>query len=284
MIFWIIIALVTAAVVLAITFPLLRPGSAAGEVSASAAARGIFASQLEELERSRKDGALSAQEFESAKAEISRRFLKNIAGEGDMPTAPATKPKRALALVLCTFIPVAALTLYFQLGNPEAPSQTPELRAQALKARAEYQSLVDALEAALAAGKGDAQGWRLLVDAYRNLDEPAKVKDALRRATVDLPKRGLAVPAEFWAQLGAAEVGTAGGTVSKPAQEAFANAMAVDPKNIMARFYLGLAAQQAGDSAKAFSLWSALQRELPDGMPLKAELKRRLDAMAAPEP
>ena len=132
------------------------------------------------------------------------------------------------------------------------------------------------MEAALNAGKGDAQGWRMLAQGYRNLNDPARSLDALKRAVPWLKEKGQPVPADILAALGSGLVSEAQGTVSGPAVEALRAALAVEPSNMTARFYLGLERAQAGDGDGAREFWNPLLAELPEGTPLRADLEKRL--------
>lgn len=282
MLFWIVIALISAVVVVALTHPLLLTAKPGPSPQAADAARAIYDAQLAELDREAAQGAMTAQERESAKAELGRRLLKAMKGAATGQPAGQEKQSKWLSLALSVALPVGALAIYLEIGAPGVPSQTNEARQAALQERARFESVVAALEAALAAGKGDAQGWRMLAQAYRNLNQPAKSLDALKRAIPWLKTKGEAVPPDLWAALGSGLIAEAQGTVTAPAAEAMRGALAAEPSNMAARFYLGLERAQAGDAAGARGFWTPLLAELPEGMPLRADLEKRLKELPAP--
>jgi cytochrome c-type biogenesis protein CcmH len=274
--FWILIAAISAVVVVALTHPLLLTARPAPAPDALTSARAIYDAQLTELERESAQGAMTPAELESAKAELGRRLLKAMKEAG-----PAQAPKRegqmkALALALSVALPVGALAIYLQIGAPGVPSQSSAAREAALKERAQYEKLVAALEAALTAGKGDAQGWRMLAQGYRNLDQPAKSLDALKRSVPWLKEKGQPVPPDILAALGAGLVSEGQGTVTAAAAEALRAALAAEPANMTARFYLGLERAQQGDTSGARGFWEPLMKELPAATPLHADLQKRL--------
>lgn len=278
MLFWILIALISAVVVVALTRPLMATAQGRAAPGALASARAIYDAQLAELEREAAQGAMTPAEVESAKAEIGRRLLRAMKEAGP---APDGKPKpdaqmKWAAVALSVFLPVGATAIYLRTGAPGVPSQTKEAREAAIQERKQYTSLVAALEAALQAGKGDAQGWRMLAQGYRNLNEPAKSLDALKRAVPWLKEKGQAVPADILAALGSGLVTEAQGTVSAAAVAALRGALAAEPSNMTARFYLGLERAQNGDADGARGYWSPLMAEMPEGTPLRVDLEKRL--------
>lgn len=269
-------ALLSAAVVVALIHPLLLTAKPAAAPDAACAARSIYDAQRAELDREAGQGTMTAEELEQAKAELGRRFLKSIK-QAEAAAAPKRDSQlKVLAVAMSVVLPVGALAIYLQIGAPGVPSQTNEARKAALQERDQYERLVAALEAALNSGKGDAQGWRMLAQGYRNLDNPAKSLDALRRAVPWLKEKGQTVPPDIFAALGAGLVTEAQGTVTAAAADALRGALAAEPANMTARFYLGLERAQAGDSDSARGYWTPLLAELPEGMPLRTDLEKRL--------
>ena len=72
MLLWLIIALLTAAAIMAVLVPLGRPPAVAEQTGH---AKRVYRDQLNEIERDRADGRLNADEAESARAEVARRLL-----------------------------------------------------------------------------------------------------------------------------------------------------------------------------------------------------------------
>lgn len=283
MVFWIVIAVLSAAVVVALTHPILMTAKAAPSPDALTSARAVYDAQLAELEREASLGAMTPAELESAKAELGRRLLRAMkdAGAAKAPVGAPDPGLKWLAVALSVFLPVGALAIYLEIGAPGVPSQSSEARQAAIAERKQYADLVAALEAALQAGKGDAEGWRMLVQGYRNLNEPAKALDALKRAGPWLAAKGNPVPADISAALGSGLVAEAQGTVTVAAKRAFSDAIAAEPANMTARFYLGLERAQNGDADGARGFWSSLQAELPEGTPLRVDINKRLRDLPA---
>ena len=69
------------------------------------------------------------------------------------------------------------------------------------------------------------------------------------------------------ADLGEAEIAAANGVVTAEAKAAFERAIARDPHEAKARYFLGLAAEQDGKNEEAAAMWRSLLAEAPAGAP-----------------
>ena len=75
---WFILGIMTAAALAAVAWPLARGRTPASGASDFA----VYRDQLEEIERDRADGRIGHDEFEAARAEVSRRLLGAAAPAG----------------------------------------------------------------------------------------------------------------------------------------------------------------------------------------------------------
>jgi cytochrome c-type biogenesis protein CcmH len=69
--------------------------------------------------------------------------------------------------------------------------------------------------------------------------------------------------------------------VTAQARHQFEAASAKDPALPLARFYLGLAAAQDGDAARARDIWEALLKDAPAGAPWIATVRQQLVALSS---
>ena len=92
MLLWVIFALMTSAVLIAVLAPLARPAAPADD--ADAGALEVYRHQLAEVEAERARGLVEAAEADAARIEISRRLLASAATSegGATSAAPATLP------------------------------------------------------------------------------------------------------------------------------------------------------------------------------------------------
>src|SRR5262252_4104337 len=116
---WFGVALMTAAAVWAVLWPLARRGSGGGSDVA------VYRDQLEEIERDRAAGLIAENEAAGAKVEVSRRLI----AAADAPAAPAanataaTRRRRAVAVAALVALPLGAVGIYLALGSPSLPDQ-----------------------------------------------------------------------------------------------------------------------------------------------------------------
>jgi len=251
MILWLAGGALTLLVLALLVAPLLRP-------RASAERRldydlEVYKDQLAELERDASRGLIAPAEAEAARLEIQRRILA-AANTAVAPAAARSRPAVAIAIVLG--LPFAGGALYLGLGRPGLPSQSAvrdapptdpaiarKLAELEAKARANATSLADRV--ALAEFEFENRRFRSAAESYR-------IALGLSNGRGDIA--GL---------YGEALTRAAGGLVTEPARKAFERALAADPKDVRAIFFLGLAESQAGNARAALERWLRLEAASP---------------------
>ncbi|MBI5261875.1 MAG: c-type cytochrome biogenesis protein CcmI [Bradyrhizobium sp.] len=147
------------------------------------------------------------------------------------------------------------------------------------------EEMVERLQAKLQRNPKDPEGWRMLAWSYFSLDRFADAAGAYSKAIELRPGS-----ADYRSARGEALVRSADGVVTPEARKEFDQALQLDPKDPRARFFTGLAKEQAGDKRSALSDWNNLLAEadpteawVPDLKQRVAELRRDLgDTTAAP--
>jgi cytochrome c-type biogenesis protein CcmH len=252
---WFLIALMTAASAFAVLWPLgRRPAAVAAGADAA-----VYRDQLQEVDRDYQAGLIDTRAAEAARTEIGRRLLAAIdTGEGVAPPASRQGPRRVVAVVAMTVLPVAAVGLYAHLGSPTQPAAPLEARKSEPMQQRSVESLVAQVEAHLAANPEDGRGWEVLAPVYLRM---GRFDDAVRARRNALRLNGASPARE--ADLGEALVYAANGLVTDEARGAFDRAIALDRSEPKARYFLGLAAEQDGRLAEAAQIWRALLAEAP---------------------
>jgi cytochrome c-type biogenesis protein CcmH len=257
---WFGLALMTAAAVLAVLWPLSRRRRELRSGSDVA----VYRDQLEEIERDRAAGLIADNEAAGAKVEVSRRLL----AAADAPAAPAgnaaatTRRRRAVAVAALVALPLGAVGLYLALGSPLLPDQPLAARLAEARANQSMESLIAQVEAHLAQRPDDGRGWEVIAPIYLRL---GRFDDAVKARRNALRLNGDS--AERQAALGEALVFGANGVVTAEAKSAFEKAVALDPAHVQARYFLGLAAEQDGDRTRAATTWRALIESAPPDAP-----------------
>lgn len=126
----------------------------------------------------------------------------------------------------------------------------------------------------------DARAWRYLGQAYMTANDPRNAAKALAKV-IALTGKG---DAQLDAAYGEALVLGSGSEVPQEAADAFAAALAADPRNPPARFYLGLYKATHNDRAGAIELWQSLLADTPTTAPLHQLLVDRIAMLTSQGP
>ena len=236
--------------------------------------RAVYRDQISELDRDVARGLIGEREAQSARLEIQRRMLASDAAAPPLPARRA--PTRTLALVLCLLVAGGSAGLYLRLGSPGVPDEPYASRVipnatAANGGQHDTQKAAAALAEKLKNDPSDREGWLLYARTNAALGDWPKSVDAFRHA-IELRANGPEVMSPYGEML----VMAADGMVTPAAHEAFAAALAKEPKNEVARFYLALGDAQAGEPQRAIDAWLALAAEAPDGSPMREEVVRRI--------
>jgi cytochrome c-type biogenesis protein CcmH len=275
---WFGLALMTAAAILAVLWPLARRASPLRSGSDVA----IYRDQLEEIERDRAAGLIEDNEAASAQVEVSRRLIAAADAQTALPSnVPSARwRRRAVAIVALVLLPLGATGLYLALGSPLLPDQPLAPRLAAARGNQSVDTLIAQVEAHLERNPDDGRGWEVIAPVYLRL---GRFDDAVRARRNALRLNG--TTAERESALGEALVFAANGVVTAEAKAAFERAVALDANGVQARYFLGLAAEQDGDRAQAAATWRALIEAAPPDAPWIDLLRRalaRVDPAGAP--
>jgi cytochrome c-type biogenesis protein CcmH len=272
MMLWIIFAVMTAAAVLAVLWPLGRRPS----VAHGGSDRLVYQDQLQEIDRDRDSGMIGAAEAESARVEISRRLLAAADAESQSAVAApaARRPawhRRIAAITAIVVVPAVALGFYLKLGSPDVPEQSAFARVETPQGGQSIASLVSQVEAHLASNPNDGTGWEVIAPVYLRL---GRFDDAVMARRKAIALNGDSAVRE--SDLGEALVAAANGVVTDEAKQAFQHAVADDQHDSKARYFLGVADEQDGDRQAAAAKWRALLDEGPPDAPWKSFVRAAL--------
>lgn len=272
MLFWIILALVTAAVVLVVIAPLMRPPEATASGMAQDA--DVYRDQLKELERDRERGLIGDSEAEAARAEIARRLLAATAAAAPLLKVRSVADRR-IAMATVIAIPALAVPLYLALGQPDMPDAPLVERLAAAPAAEDVTALVGRVEKHLATKPDDLEGWRVIAPIYARM---GRLEDAVA-AWGRLVAAGVA-DNDILESYGVGLVDTNDGIVSPQAQAVLAKVVAADADRIRAKFYYAEGLRQAGSLKAALEQFDDLIRRSPANAPwLKLVRDRRHDTL-----
>lgn len=242
----------------------------------------VYRAQLDELERDRERGLLRETELDSARLEVQRRMLAADARRGRAASGAPAKAGWGLPLALALGVPLAAGAVYLWLGNPAVDSQPfAERQRESLPSAGGGEPLPDVatmmarLRERLAEQPDDLQGWISLGRAASVLGDYGEAVTAYSRA-VDIDGE----LGHLHSALGEAHIMLAGGIVTEAARRALEEAVARDPLDPRARFYLAIAREQDGDMEGALEALTALVAEAPADAPWTEGVRGRAMAIA----
>ncbi len=265
MLFWTLLALMTAAAVFAVLWPLSREPRVAGE----AAGLAVYRDQLAEIETDSSRGILPASEAEAVRIEISRRLLR--AAETKEPKTAANLARRRFASIAALLgIPALALPLYIALGAPEFPDAPLAERLALPVEQQDMGMLIGRMEERLQNNPNHGEGWELIAPIYLRAGRTGDAVSAQESAI-----RILGATAAREVALGE-YMRIANGKITPESKAAFERALALDAANSPALFYLGLEAEERGNVADAKKYWLRLAETAKANDPWRVPAARRL--------
>ncbi|MEF0939789.1 c-type cytochrome biogenesis protein CcmI [Rhizobium sp. BR 362] len=260
MLFWILVAVLTAVVGAVLLYPLLRGAKVADDGRAGEAA--VYRDQLRELDRDLAGGLISAEEAGYARAEIGRRLLAISNAERGVEKKPAGGHYFSQAFII-VLLPIVCLCLYLAKGDPGLPSQP--LQARLDHPGNDLAISIVKVEQHLAQHPDDGKGWEVLAPIYLKTNRIGDAEVAYRNVI-----RLLGANAERLGNLGEILIMKADGVVTAEARTTLQQSLALDANNPRALFYLALALEQDGKVAEAKTAFEALAKQSPADAPWMA--------------
>ena len=270
---WLALVLLTVVALGGILLPLLRPARPVPSGEHDAA---FYREQIAAIDRDVLAGLVSVEDAQRARLEAARRILA-IPAEPASSRQPSRNGARVVACLVAIAVPALAFGLYWRIGSPELPDAPLEARLQTPNPGID--TLVARLEAHIAAHPEDGRAQELIAPVYLRME---RLGDAVRAYENTLKLLGESpVRRAAYAE---ALVAEAGGDVTPAAIASFEKAIAADPAQAKARFYLGAAAEQAGEKEKATAVWRKMLDEGPPDAPWMGAVRQRLAALDAGGP
>jgi cytochrome c-type biogenesis protein CcmH len=289
---WVIIGALAMIAGAALALPMLRVRSAGP--SRAAYDSQVYRDQLAELDRDVARKTLTEAEAETARTEIVRRLLAadQAAQEEARAGGGRTAPAEIVGIAVALAIPAGALGLYATVGSPTLPGRPAmEVRAEQAApggnsgprrmgtdpaaAQESAAALLARLGKTLESRPDDLRGWSLYANALSTAGRFKESATAYQRVIALAPK-----DAAFRSRYGEALAFAAGGTVIPIARQAMLDAIALDPNESRARYYIGLADYQAGRTEAALKQWLTLEAEAPPDAPWRNILAARIAKFA----
>jgi cytochrome c-type biogenesis protein CcmH len=269
----VILTLLLAVLAFAASLPIVAPLLRGNRPVASRGSfdQAVYRDQLQELDRDIVRGLITPADADAARLEIQRRLLA-----ADRVQAAPLRLSRSpiLALIVFGIVALGSVGGYLWLGNPGLPDEPFAARKAELagvKGPSSLQQATATLAAKLKQNPSDAANWLLYGRSLAMLSQWDQAEEAYRHA-IELGQTSPDIAADHAEVL----VMQAGGTVTPAAETAFQRVLKADPHSGIARYYLAVAAMQAGEPRQAMDGFQALLADLPSDSPLRSQLGQKV--------
>ncbi|HEX7965091.1 MAG TPA: c-type cytochrome biogenesis protein CcmI [Gammaproteobacteria bacterium] len=237
---------------LALALPLWRAG-VKPMAGAAAANREVHAARIAELEQDLETGRLSTEDHAAAQRDLEADLA---AAGADEPASRGVQPRRVTAGIIFAGLLALAGSLYWFYGNWRVGAEGVDVASR----EAVLQMVADlATRLQTPEGKDDLKGWEMLGHSYMIMGRYGDALQAFshaRELTRDADPEVLAAYAEAV-------------TLAEPdlfmdkAAPLFEKVLTLQPANVQALWYGGLAAEQRGDKALAVKRWNGILAQDP---------------------
>lgn len=240
----------------------------------------IYRDQLSELEADLKNGIVSEGQYAQDRDEIERRLLEDTAGTAPAKRKAATVPaaNRNTAYAIAFGLPLAAVILYFQIGNPDSLTGMPRVvspspaAGSGQRTQEQIEANVAALAKRLQSNPSDAEGWKMLARSYDSMSRFGEAAGAYAKATELEPNN-----ADLWADYAFASAMANERRLDGLPTELINQALKVDPENAKALQLAGSAAFQAKDYKKAIEYWERVLKRVQPGDEIAQLMTERIN-------
>jgi cytochrome c-type biogenesis protein CcmH len=273
---WLILACLTAIVLLVLLRPLARESEGDATEAASSAREGfdaaVYRDQLAEIDADRARGLIGEAEAEAARIEIARRLL---ATDGKARASAGAQREgatsRAALIGVTALLPLVALGFYLSYGSPGLPDQPLALRLKDPANEQNIAALVARVEARLREHPEDGEGWDVIAPVYLGWRRYGDAANAYEQAI-----RLLGPSASRLSGLGQAVVLKNDGVVTEEARRALERALTLDKTLLEPRILLSIAKEQDGKFAEAVEAWRALLQMADTNAPWREMVEQRI--------
>jgi cytochrome c-type biogenesis protein CcmH len=183
--------------------------------------------------------------------------------------------RAALVAALAAFMLAIAVGAYIFVGQPQLAARALE-KPNVKDGRALVTTLAWRMRQS-----NDPRGFWILGRGYLSLEDPNDAAAAFKRAIALAPP---SMRAPIYSDYGEALTLAAFGAVPPEAEAAFRAALQGNPKDPMARFYLGQAYADRRDTADALAIWQGLLADTPPDAPWRGALIDRIATLQRVQP
>jgi cytochrome c-type biogenesis protein CcmH len=282
--FWVVCALMVAIALAFVLPPLLAADRSNPADESKEANISVYRDQLTELEADLRNGIIAADQYQQDRDAIERRMLEDVSAVSDTAAkpAPATSDRRP-AYAVALAIPIIAVALYLQIGNPRLnPQGRPQPLTESTAGESSQppsdmtqqnvEANVTALAKRLEQHPNDVQGWTMLARSYSSMEKYEEASNAYAKATALKSD-----DADLWADYAFAMAMANGRRLQGKPQELIKKSLQLDPDNAKGLELAGSAAFETKNYKQAVAYWQRLLAKTPAGSELAQTITQRIN-------
>jgi cytochrome c-type biogenesis protein CcmH len=229
----------------------------------------VYRDQMKDLKTELSNTQLSPEQFLASKLELETRAAEDALAHEDRVATPVTS--RRFGFALAAALPVAAIGLYFVLGNPGVLTAVASGQSGSTTAAAPTEQdilrMVQQIEARTQADPTDSQAWEALATANAMMARWPEALQAYEKTYELLPTKPAVLSGYAEALAMTSNLVLAGRPI-----ELVTLALQTDPNNPKGLELAGIHAYQNQDFAQAVQFLDRLQPQLPPGTPYAQEI------------
>lgn len=252
--FWLIMLLMLLVAIIFLILPLLKVRAKTSIAYRDSNLR-LHEEKLEELDRDLAEGRIDQMRYKIARQELDRELLDDVPEES-MDTAALhyaadTSRQPALALAIAVFLPTLALLVYMQLGMHAASDMVAEQKKPTMS----VEDMTVKLESRLHDKGGSVEEWTMLGRALKHLGRYADSANAFASAS------SMETSAQLLMEQAEALALANDQKFDMKARELVIDALNMEPDNVNALWFAGVAEFQFGNFRQAIDHLSRLSTE-----------------------
>lgn len=230
----------------------------------------VYRDQMRDLKSELANTQLSPEQFLASKLELETRAAEDALAHEDGVAAPVAS--RRLGFGLATVLPMAAIGLYFALGNPGVLTASASgQNASAVAAGPTEQDIlrmIQQIEARAQANPADSEAWEALATANAMMARWPEALQAFQKTYELLPTKATVMSGYAEALAMTGNLVLAGRPI-----ELVTSALKIDPNNKKGLELAGIHAYQNQDFAQAVQFLDRLQPLLSSETPYAQEIQ-----------
>lgn len=267
--FWVVAACLIGAALLFVIPPLFVRRKADAEIARSSMNISIYKNQLTELDTDLASGDVDQIHYDKSRQEIERRLLEDTAIVEQAAVNSGKTLNIATTAVLVLAVPLVAVSIYLQIGSPDAIDPATHVAAEAdagphsqngADMQAQIEGMVGKLAQRLQENPSDIEGWVMLGRSFSVLGRYDEAVKAYEKS-VQFVGEDATLLSDYADALAMAS----GGNLEGKPTELLEKALTIEPQNQKVLWLLGTAHFERGDFVNAVALWKRLQQLIPAG-------------------